>query len=133
MSNYDDELVYSFLVTSDSFEEAFPVTSEFFEGAIEHIEVHGWTQGREVDHLGHVCAVGALRRTTLRSLSLSFAVDQPKVHAYVLQIHNSKIMELMGIGDYSSIPSWNDGPRRTREEVIDAFTRAAKTLRDQGR
>lgn len=123
-------------VSSASTEDVAPLTSQMFEDAVEHINTHGWTQGRDMDEAGRVCAQGAF---TLWRQEVDEQIQTRRVifdHARfrTFRYHVTEVMDLMGICfDLTDIVSWNDAAGRTREQVVDALTKAAKALRDQGR
>lgn len=109
------------------------LTSQMFEDAIEHINVHGWAQGANLDTNGQVCLQGAFAKWQLRKNDVMATCDT--LLMAILVARTVEILDLMGVdaGQFISIPFWNDFPGRTKDEVIDALTTAAKKLRDEGR
>lgn len=110
------------------------LTSQMFEDAIAHIEEHGWCQGVEVNKTGAVCAYGAFGLATVEWTNEIPVRHGSHDRQRVFTVRQREILELMGIPFAThTVVSWNDADGRTKDEVIDALTRAAKTLRDEGR
>lgn len=112
-----------------------PVDSAMFEDAVEHIRVHGWTRGNDVDHdTGEVCAQGAFGLWTVQKIDGFTVNNYDSVRAEVFRSRMDEIMDLMGIEPkWGSVIHWNDAEDRTKDQVVDALTKAAKKLRDEGR
>lgn len=121
-----------------------PLTATMFEDAVDRLQTDGWTQGKSIDmETGQLCAEGAFCQFQRREVNL---LSLPEVRGLRTHIHDQElatvfavrreeIMKLMGIDAdrFNGIIFWNDADGRTKDEVIDAFTKAAKTLREQGR
>lgn len=112
-----------------------PLSSQLFEDAVAHIEAHGWTQGADVDSDGRVCAQGAFGLWSVRKMDGFMLRDRDSDRHSLFRARNDEIMDLMGIdrSRWGSVVVWNDGTGRTKDEVVDALTLAAKKLRDLGR
>lgn len=118
------------------------LTPEMFEDAIAHIEEHGWCQGIDVNHDGSVCLRGAFGKGYVVAEFSVFGVEQPQLLSEwrargTLEVATRRVREvlqLMGVDAmrYRTLQHWNDEPGRTREQVIDGLTLAAKTLRERG-
>src|SRR5690349_12271871 len=93
--------------------------AEIFEGAVEVINDRGWTQGTLRSASGAVCAVGAVCEAIKESPILFRGLVGKSIF---FDINEEGFMEInddrKGI---STIPSWNDMPHRTKEDVIDKF------------
>jgi hypothetical protein len=113
------------------------LTAQFVEDAIDWIREHGWCQWSSLDRQGRVCAVGALARFQSSGRASDYGhydyghYDRDRY--LVWTGHRAELSSLMGIPLTPGLLGWNDTPGRTEEEVIDALTKAAKTLREQGR
>jgi hypothetical protein len=112
-----------------------PLSSQMFEDAVAHIEAHGWCQGDDVDEkTGQVCAVGAFALFTVDRIDGVGLRRWDATRVQIFHVRRHEIMDLMGIETpYGSAVGWNDAEGRTRDQVVDALTLAAKKLRDQGR
>lgn len=89
--------------------------------AAEIVRERGLCQGQMVDKQQRVCAMGAM------SIAMSGLCDHRWMNLYIMAT-NAVIEELarrkqINLG---GIPDWNDQPGRTKEEVIDVLTAAAK-------
>lgn len=110
------------------------LTAQMFEDAVEHIKAHGWIQGEDVVSTGQVCAQGAFGLWTSHKLDGFKVNNYDSTRAEIFRARMEEIMDLMGIDPkFGSVVSWNDTDGRTKDEVIDALTLAAKKLRDDGR
>lgn len=118
------------------------LTPEMFEDAIAHIEEHGWCQGADVNHDGRVCLRGAFAKGYVVALIPQLGLDGTTLisewgdpHALETVVRRAReVLELMGVNplDYPYLQVWNDAPGRTKDQVIDGLTLAAKTLRERG-
>lgn len=90
--------------------------SEVLETAADIIEKEGWIQnGFGHSRLGY-CAVGAIARAEGFDFP-TFAFEEPSEKA---------LRSYLGV---EWVPSWNDDPARTKQEVLDALRGAAKQER----
>lgn len=77
--------------------------------AKEQIERHGWTQFRTSDEHGRLCMMGGIGVAIQMRGQLGYKDA-------ILSLGRS-----MDVGTVYSIPSWNDAPERTKEQVLAAF------------
>jgi hypothetical protein len=106
----------------------FELTSEFFEGAAEHLDTHGWWRGSALGPKGQVCALGAIARM---EWTVKYRPDMLAFMECYEEICDLMDIPLVEIGN--SIVQWNDHHATSQEEVRERLMRAAKKLRDQGR
>jgi hypothetical protein len=94
-----------------------PQLAAIYDGAIDHIQKYGWQQcslGKE----GHPCCViGALCIATFNILDLK--TPEPLGPLGVMGPLHRALDKESGV-----IAHWNDTPGRTKEEVLDALTKA---------
>lgn len=104
---------------------------EVLEQAAEAIAEHGWHQGyltsgdpTAPDHKDgnpeRMCAVGAINYAATGSAFLWSTEDDPMLAPRARQLLRKRLG-----GACISIPSWNDAPERTAEDVILALKKAA--------
>lgn len=96
-------------------------SSEILEGAIEVLDEHGWQQGDYGDEENGFCVLGAMARSY--------------VGANYVPMYGEPLRYLVGALDVVQpwqVADWNDKPGRTKEEVIEALTLAAKAAREAG-
>lgn len=105
--------------------------SQVLEEASEVIEA-GWCQGLfrsfdpEEEHDTY-CAVGALAKVLgVQPDIMAWISDEPDSFGYVLGALGDTVR-------IAHVPTWNDKPGRTKEEVIDAMMTTAKRLRNEGK
>jgi len=93
----------------------------------------GWMQGRLVDHLGRVCAVGALRtvagsvdRVTLATLRAVELVERrvPEVPGLQADLDRIQLVRTR------NLVWWNDRVATDVNEVIELFKYTAKEVRN---
>lgn len=103
-----------------------------YERAAELLETKGWGQGLYVNEgSGDMCLVGALRQAMCERLGLrELPVDS--VHWFTA-VRDTGVPRVVARGRRGHLIVWNDTPGRTKEEVMDLLTSAAKTRRDEGR
>lgn len=96
--------------------------SEILDRAGVELDMHGWHQGSLTDHeTGAVCAMGALHKAKISLVGIS--TDGWQL-AYTVAIKALR----EEIGTYT-IPTWNDDPSRTVEDVKLALKFAAEEVR----
>lgn len=114
--------------------ETKPLTAQLFEDGLEHLRKHGWTQGTDVEMTtGRVCSLGAVGLWRLVNVEGTVGSEHDRDRHNSFYYRQAEAMELMGITGFDSVIAWNDYPGRTEDQVIEAFERAAKKLRDLGR
>lgn len=92
-------------------------TSELLRKAADEIRRRGWHQGwygsSAADPMNcSVCAAGAIVAAELGDPYEMFTADYHKARGYLWRI-------------VGGVSVWNDDPRRTVEEVLDVFEKAA--------
>lgn len=101
-------------------------TADVLDSAADYIERYGWHQGyygpghpvKPEQAVGRpACATGAIAHAERRPIWGSDFIDAEEALAETLEI------------PWFAIPEWNDHPRRTEQEVLDAFRLAAKRER----
>jgi hypothetical protein len=99
--------------------------ADTLDNAADYIENHGWVQGVLYGPGSRVCAMGALRRT-LGTPDPERLPEEPLV----------ALLDGAGIAPdecdeelTAVVAGWNDDPARTKQEVLDAFRRAARVER----
>lgn len=103
-------------------------TSEILRRAADEIRRRGWYQGefapRETVNFDDcpVCAWGAINAVQNGDPREWYVKDGPAYESVALHV----LAATVGGSKYYSVPSWNDDPERTVEEVLDAFERAAQ-------
>ena len=97
----------------------------------EYIEEHGWFRGefRDVDGEG-VCSIGAVLYS--QEILESMCMDDPRVIGVAQAL--SQVLGLDFTNDdprtsVSRITVWNDLGERKKDDVLDAFAKAAKIAR----
>ena len=101
-------------------------TSEVLRKAADEIRRRGWYQGEFApieadDDSCPVCAWGAINVAHSGDPRNWYVEGAPGEESPALQV-----LAIAATGDaFRSVPSWNDDPERTVEEVLDAFERAA--------
>ena len=107
--------------------------ADILRNAAAYIQKHGWIQGALDNDEGEVCALGAICAVTDRLLRSQPDYCWEEVEGLVrtarfaLQLHIGCDLNHFGIG----IPSWNDDPHTTAEDVILAMKHAAADYESQ--
>ncbi|MER7958608.1 hypothetical protein [Streptomyces sp. NPDC096030] len=108
--------------------------------AAAYLEVHGWHQGASYAHPGApspgetppACALGALRLTLRSAEWVRFQAARQRLGQYLFENRLLPFPEETVLScelePAHLIPSWNDQPAQTREDVILALKRAASRL-----
>ena len=93
----------------------------FTKGALGRDE-NGECVGFNVKHAVSFCATGAICAAYRRGSSKNIKVSE-KLRIFIAQNYPDCNNYLRGVIDheYISIPTWNNQPERTQEEVIQAF------------
>lgn len=92
----------------------------------------GWCQGNLIDHQGHVCALGALRRVVRTAPGLGYVDDSIRHAGQVLAEVMAEQFGLAPAAEFLSlIARANDTPGRTKEEIIACMEKAAAKLEEQ--
>jgi hypothetical protein len=84
------------------------------------IEARGWAQDSYCVG-GQVCALGAINIVTSGSPTLEFRIGWTDMC--------DALEAAIGLSTSCDIPIWNDSPKRTQAEVIEAFRKAADLVR----
>lgn len=100
--------------------------AEILEQAADIIETHGHVKHILWDNLGRCCAVGAVRKTVCGEGVDSYLAVRGAMEAVTKNLHLSNPM-----GSWEAVVQWNNHPDRTGAEVVDAFRRTAKDLRNE--
>lgn len=88
-----------------------------------YLEEHGWTQGRIVSETtGRVCLVGAL----IYSQGYDQHTEDEDISDDDQALLTTTQLRLCDVGEFSSIPCWNDRPGRKKQEVLDLLAKAEK-------
>jgi hypothetical protein len=95
--------------------------ADVLDDAADYIEKHGWCQNRLTDIAGRVCAAGAIRA------ALGIAESEIPGDTYHAVRH--AIYRVAPLTHEVPLPSWNDAPDRTEQDVLDMFRAAAKAER----
>ena len=105
--------------------------SEFAEKTAEYISEHGHTKGSYEDPVtGAVCALGAMQKVNAMTEKVNAMTEAyADYHASCFKHVAIKLMQRIGHG---YIPSWNDAPERTAEDVILEFKHVAAELKEEG-
>lgn len=104
-------------------------TASVLDKAAAEIRDRGWNQGRLMNGLGEVCAVGGIRAACGlnrgayygRRLAADLATDAEYAFSDYLR----------STYEAPSIPQWNDDPTRTKDDVTAALEKAAAWVREQ--
>lgn len=96
-------------------------TSELLGEARDEL-YKGWTQGEYANHIGHVCAIGAIERVALRHQDIVAA-------AKAQQEVNRLAKEIYGC---SMVQSFNDRYNTGKQDVLDLFDKAIIGLEERG-
>lgn len=127
MNGFTEDFLISDNVAED--QEAREILAE----AAEYIAEHGWNQGGYVDkETGGVCALGAIWSARDGVLFTKTYATDPETGRYQdsqylkeIRACNSALFLLTQHLGSTHIPSWNDMPERTAEDVILALKGAA--------
>jgi hypothetical protein len=95
--------------------------SELLRRAAEIIEENGWRQGWKADG-DTVCVVDAL--------AAAWRPWSPEV-GWLLAA--DRVKDVLGLWVGTALHDWNDEPGRTKQEVLDAFNRAAQQAEEEGK
>jgi hypothetical protein len=79
------------------------------------IDKVGWCQGTAVNHQGQLCAAGAMY----------YSNKVVYLHGDLSVYNEARNHFLDTIKDHN-VPTWNDAPGRTQEEVVAAMRKAAQ-------
>ena len=103
-------------------------TSEFLAEAKDTLDRDGWAQGAFNGAGGTVCAIQALKRTSMNHLT------DGGIQAFTpaKKLLQKKFAEVLGWGDEHSIPSMNDSSATEREDVEVAFEKAIIAAEETG-
>lgn len=82
----------------------------------------GWCQDSYAKR-GCVCSLGAINKVTSGNANLEFRTGWTDMTA--------ALAEAIGVFCNADIPLWNDDPKRTQAEVIEAFRKAADLARSE--
>lgn len=104
-------------------------TSEFLAEARDTLEKDGWAKGAFNGAGSSVCAIQALKRTSMNHLT-DGGIQAFEPAKKLLQ---KKFAEVLGWGDLEvSIPSMNDNSRTQQEDVETAFEKAIIEAEETG-
>ena len=103
-------------------------TSEFLAEARDILDSDGWAQGAYNGSGGSVCAIQALKRTSMRHLT-DGGIQAFEPAKKLLQ---RKFAEVLGWGDGNSIPTMNDRATTDQQDVETAFEKAIIEAEETG-
>lgn len=108
--------------------------SEIVEDAARLIKKHGWLQGRFANEEGAMCISGACRMAVTGNPDHGMLVGQVR-NEDATAFHQAilALKEAVGLKAYDSLPQWNDGPYRTKKEIVEVLTTTAAKLKAEGR
>jgi hypothetical protein len=120
--------------------------ADILEAAADLLETNGWIQG-EFEFNGKFCAVGAIRQVSGLYQSAVALQELGRTNMYnrdstdydictsTSSAAESALSDSLGSqavdGGLVYVPSWNDEPGRTADEVIDLMKHTAKDLRNR--
>lgn len=110
------------------------------DAAADVIDVQGWCQNELVSTSGGVCALGAIQTAAAVGHRLPLWSATPDARQKQAQIAMMELgLYLTAEGHFTDVPevlaghvpTWNDDPVRTKDDVTDTLRRAAKNIREQ--
>jgi hypothetical protein len=105
-------------------EEEYNSAAEVLRRAAEYMSEHGWIQGRLQNENG-VCAMGAISNA-LRDVMHNHPYNEEGARLERIAVTMMSGYLNVGISSHvNHIPSWNDAPDRTAEDVILALKHSA--------
>lgn len=115
------------------------LTSKMVEDTIDELVENGWCQGMYNDSEGRYCTIGAFRNVAFQS-EMAFLQRQGLLAQFAKKL-DAPYVERIGQNDdgsfvvkkFRSIADWNDNSDQTKEKVVDALTKVAKDLRNEGK
>lgn len=86
-------------------------------------------QYQGMDNLGNVCAVGALSVAEGEVMAAHPWFDPSTLKVMPLAALTEATSEF---GDYRHVPSFNDDPKTTKQDVLNCFDKAIASLEEKG-
>ncbi len=99
-------------------------TVEILQAARNKLIESGWQQGHFGAGDGPFCAVGALRRIMLTAHTGAYAYSESPYWF---------LCRAIGLPNDIALSAWNDAPKRTFSEVIDAYDHAIELAKEEER
>lgn len=101
--------------------------SDILADARERVN-RGWCKHRANDGLGNVCAVGAVSYAEAQAQEV-----EPRIRDALSVFPYTALMDaVQEFGPYASVPTFNDDPLTTKEDVLAAFDKAINGLTEKG-
>jgi hypothetical protein len=111
--------------------------ADILEAAADLLESKGWKQGEfmnaiDPDDATRFCALGAIRVVTGYSMAAK-EYRQAGDYATYRERHRHSMEACLALAAKvgQDVPTWNDRPGRTADQVIDVMKHAAKDLRNR--
>jgi hypothetical protein len=104
-------------------EEEYNSAAEVLRRAAEYMSERGWIQGKLQNENG-VCAMGAIHNVLCEMMSKPYSEEGARLERVAVTMMSGYLN--VGISNtVNHIPSWNDAPDRTAEDVILALKHSA--------